>query len=490
MSAVWRVLKMPWLASVRSSTGWAFVIVWFMLFTDAVRAFGVRGGASQLGMALLLLALAFVWRMVASTLWLARDARALRLPGIGQDADTALALFALLTVVVPALLLGLAFGHPLDWLVALGLIAVGTLGACILPLLLVLCVFLALFGVVILRGAAPPGPGSSAFLAWSVPTLIALTVIVLQRWTTLRRTGAPITSRWFRPAMSNQRMLALRRLHGGAFPAFDATDFGKPRKSPASTLNRIGPAFPVRSIRVALGGGMLPFDLMLGAAWRRQQVLLVVLLLLPSALALLAVQLFDAPSIAKELPQLLLIAGVASMVPTLRVVREMSARWNGRHAELALLALLPRLVDDARRARAVLLACVARQVEVKLGLGVALVLACVVLRVPPAFYVFLLLIIGCGVLAEFALAIRMLSGTMLRGWRMRVPGWSMLIPLVASMLSVDPTVVRPHSTWLSWPELVALALWVLWLAFFTALCLRGWRALHAQPHPFLANSRT
>lgn len=490
MSTFLRVARMPWLAWVRSPTGWAFVLVWLLLINDVVRVLGIRGEASQFGVTVLMLALAFAWRMVADTLWLARDARALRVPGVGQDADAALALFALLTVAVPALLLGLVFGHPLDWLVSLALVAVCTLGACILPLLPVLCVFLLLVGVVILAGDAPPGPGDPAFLAWAVPTLIALAVMVLHRWTVLRRTGVSAASRWFRPALSNPRMLTLRRLHGGALSTPDETGASTPRKSPASTLNRVGPAFPVRSIRAALGGGMLPFDLAIPQmAWRRRQLLLVVLVLLPSAFAMLALRLLGSTTLAGWSPQLLLMPGVAVIALMMQSLRELDLRWSSRCGELALLALLPRLAADACRDRVVLVACCARQVATCFCFGAMFALVFVVLHVPAVFYVLLGLILLCAALAEAAMAAKLLGGEALRGWRMRVPGWSMMLPLVASMLSVDPTVARPGSAWLSWPEAGAVALWVLWCAVFAAVFARCWRALKRRPHPFLAGAR-
>lgn len=488
LGALWRVLKMPWLASIRSSQGFLLLFVWFMIGVQLSRALA-HGPARQIGCALLLLALAIIWKLVANTLWLARDAHTLRLPGVGRDADRALPLFALLSVVVPAIVLGAVFGNVGAWLLALALVAAATLAFCVLPTVVVLPLFAAVVVASMFGLWHPALPDDEGFIDWALPVLIALVVVSLQRWATLRRTSVFDLGPWWRPAVLGGRLLQLRRLRGEDLRIEPALRQRGARGRSCGRLNRVGPDFSVRSIRATLGRGLKPVDLVGDPArlWLWWCLCTLLVLAVP-ALAFVAQRHYGAAAAAGFAPTLLLwmAIGVAfnhAGVTTYGV----GARWTVRSAELPLLALLPRLSAPARVRRDALLACIARSMTAKVVIALALGLVLPVLHLPWVAYLYLVLMLAVGVLGEAVAVAHVLGGKPLRRSVIRLLGWSVLLPTILTMLAgvrvTGALVLAPAP----WALAATLAAWLGWCAGYAVLLLRGWRALARRAHPFMPN---
>lgn len=486
MNTILRILKMPRLASIQTTLSWLLLFVLFTLAVDIGKTLPIHGAGRQFGVAILIIAILALWKMVANTLWLARDARALRLPGVERDADSTLPLFAIASVITPALILGTMFGYLLVWLVSLALLAAGALAFCILPTVLTIPVFVVGVPVLAFSGWHPPLPGDPAYLAWAVPALIVLTVASLQRWVALRRADTLAPSPWFRPTSSGGRLVQLRKLRGESIHAANFASKDKPRKPADDTLNKIGPDHPVRSIRVALGGNLMPLDVRIGRAhYQRWQVIYAVLVLALPALALTAQRYFGFAAMVRFSPQLLMLSAIA--ITATPINQQAAVHWRGHHAELSLLALLPHLDAATRLKRNTLAASVALNVLVKLYFAVSATLVLMVLRLPTMFFVYLALAIACGVLLELAMAANVLGGRPLR----KTIGVGLYFAVIMIPVSVTTSWgmrvmdgARPQLEMLGWPAVVCIALWLTWCAGFA---LRGWRALQRRPHPFLPN---
>lgn len=488
MKTLARVFKMPWIASLRNWHAGLFGFIVLILSVDVSKTI-TRNGGAQFGIAVVIAALVIVWKMVSNTLWLARDARALRLPGVERDADFALLLFALASIVAPALLLGALFGNPIAWLVSMALVAFGTLAFCILPTLLGLPLFAVAVIVLPFGWWKPPLPGNPEFLAWAVPVLIALVVASLQRWIAIRRAVTLDSTILLRPLFTGGRMVQMKRLRGEAYRAPDFGGMQSKRKPTCDTLNRVGPDYPVRSIRTALGAHLMPFDVRRDRTHDlRWQLGMAVLVLVPPFIAALAQRHFGATATLAYSPQLLLYMTIMTIMPMGE--KPTLALWQQHHAGLSLLALLPRLDAPTRLKHDTLMACVERNLRTKLWFSVSAVLVLAILHLPAMFYGYLGLMLICGTLLDVAIHAHMLGGKVLPRWlHLALYFATIMVPMIATQEFGIRVILgaQPHLETFGWQALVCVALWLLWCVGFGLLALRGWRAIQRRPHPFLPN---
>lgn len=486
MNTLMRIFKMPWIASLRNWHSWLYAFLAFILSVNVSKVL-TKSGAAQFGIAVLITALVIIWKMVSTTLWLARDARALRLPGVERDADFTLPLFALASIVLPALILGALFGNPIEWLVSMALVAAGTFGFCVLPGVLSLPLLFVAVIVLPLRLWEPPLPGSPEFLAWAVPALIALVVASLQRWIAIRRAVTLDRGFLWRASSMGGRLLQLRRLRGEV--SSDNVFSRKQRKSTSGTLNRVGPDYPVRSIRTALGAYLMPLDA--GRARTlslRLQIVIAVLVLIPPMIAVLAQRHFGIAATTLFSPQLILYMAIITIMTNGLSGKSTMATLQQHHAGLSLLALLPRLDKPNRLKQDTLMACVEKRVREKLLLSLSAALVLVVLRLPLMFHVYLVLMLASGIFLELANQADILGGKSWFGWTAFALYMSaIMIPaLVTQEFGVRVIHgAQPHLETLGRQALVCVALWLLWCVGFGLLALRGWRAMQRRPHPFL-----
>jgi hypothetical protein len=479
MNAILRIMRMPWLATVRTRQIWLWLFIGLIWALNVSKALPMHGVARQLGTAVLIVVVVATWKMASNTLWLAREARGLRLPSVEHDADYALALYALASVLLPAAILCVEFGHVVVWLVSLGLLAMAVLAFCTLPAGIALPLLAAAVAVAVFPGWRPPLPGDPGFLAWAVPALIVLTVAALQRWIALRRAASFGTTGWLRPTALGGRLVQLRKLRGSAVssPAFDAA---MPRKVTRRRTDELGPTFRVRSLRTTLSAALAPYDVLMDHRhWRRWQVGIVALL----ALALIA--LLAGHRLVAQRQPLLLVIVIVLIIPMGR--RATADAWREGASGLPLLALLPHLGAAAHVRRDTVAACVVRTAWTKLGLAAFAAVAMIVLHWPPVAFVYLALMLACGLLLELAIAANVIGGCPLPVWLGYALYFSViLVPVSAMQLLISH---RQHAhAWLAasgWQLAVCIGLWLAWCLGFAVLALRGWRALQRRPHPFL-----
>lgn len=484
MNTFWRLLKMPWLATVHAWQGFLFAFVWFMVAINIAKAMPLAD-AAQFGVAVLITGLVVVWKMVANTLWLARDARSLGLPGVGHDADLGLLVFALASVVLPALILSAVFGHIALWLVSLALVALATLAFCLLPLVIALPAFLIPTVLASFGFWQPPLPGDPLYLAWAVPALIVLTVATAQRWIALRNSTCWTTSALWRPLATGGRVVQLRRLRGVETAGDSLTGAGKRF---CRTLHRVGPRHPIRSLRTVIGQDRKPLDLV-AAPYRNLglQLLIIVLVLCMPAFAWWARLHYGMNTILQQSGMLLIWMAIATAFLQVGVLKgSLAARWSKPNAGLAMLALLPHVSPPARIRRDTVIACAARALWVKAAFALGFALALAVLGMPLMFYVYLTLMYLCGTCLELALATNVVGGMQFGTRTTFALSWSTLIPTVLTEMCVRTHgTTHIHLATLGWPAVLCVVVWFVWAAGFAWLALRGWRAMRRRPHPFL-----
>lgn len=241
------VLLAPWRAS-RPFERWV-AMVWASLIgalaTLAIVAQAHRPDAWVTASIILSIGICYPWLIVMpKSLLLAVDARQLRLPAAQRDIVTGLALYGLLTVLVPAAAMG-ALGAPTGTIaLVLSLSCAGSFAVALLPRYQMLLAGVAwvLLTAISHRGVA--GPTSHEFVYWAVPAVAVMVAVAALNWRRALRSGRPREPGWglpliMQPASTRAGAAPLR------FPAFADTRI-------------CGPAAPLRSLRIALGGIHLP----------------------------------------------------------------------------------------------------------------------------------------------------------------------------------------------------------------------------------------
>lgn len=491
MNTIWRMLKMPWLARVPSAQGWVNIFVcavWVFILANHAPAHPTW---VLICTAVAALAVAILWFVVPNALWLARDARELRLPRIEREADLCLPAYALISILLPALVLGAVFGHTWVVLTLLALTASAVMTLVLLPAVWTLP--MVALGVVVyfFHVAAVPLPGSPGFLVWAVPAAIVLGLASLQRWVAIRHAQELEFSRWLSPSSQGVRMTRMNKLRGGLTSPDALARHSSPKQLKASGhLRDVGPEHPVRSIRMGLDGQLKPLRVAdTGGRKLPQAAILLVLLLV--WLAIVAENHLSAAAIAQFTPILLMMAGILGAGMGTIYVRRVDARWAGAHAELPLLALLPHLASPLRIRQKTLLACIAPAWPWLLGVFALAVLIGAALHAPAAFYLFVLLMVTSGALLGVAETLRVLGGRRLGRLSYFVPKFITLALVVPTMFVTQMVWPMQHSAppgGLDWLLPGCIALWIVWLLVLAAWARRGWRALQCRPHPFLANA--
>lgn len=497
MKAIVFLLRLPWLARIPSGMGLVSTILSSAVLASlATERLHALDGWQQAGVVALVIMVAVVWIVLPNTLWVARDASTLRIPHAGREVDRCLLLHAGMSILVPAFVLGLVFGHLLTWLVSLTLVASAAFALNMLPIRIVWgCVLVVM--IVLFTGGSVPLPGDPRYLAWAIPAAIVLGVACMQRWSTLRRTTGADVNRGWAPGLQAQRLVRLNALRGDAYPAMSrqhATDDDKRRH--AALPARIGPEHPVDSIRLAINPmsgpnaqrtlrwSILCGVLAVAVLW----VLLAQHILSPSARAF----------VARQVPLwcfLFLSEGISASTGEWSRRSMLASRWRGRHGELPLLALLPKLGrPGAVVKRSAVFACLHGRALWLASVLVALALIAAALHMPDATYPILLVVALSGLAMDATITLYVLAGRPLRGPKRFAPRFALLLLLIgssaiwtAAIPDATPTTLSPHGGILVF---AVLALWSAWLLVLAILAWRGWRLLQHRPHPFLANPQT
>lgn len=486
MNAVLGSITLPWLASSRTSRWLAVAVVAVVLgvVTPAARLYHGPGWVTA-SAALCIFAIGVLWVLVIpNALWLARDARRLRLPTIARRAHAVPLVYTALTVVLPACLLGFAGGSTLTLLALFALAAAGCLCYLLLPASLALLLLIAFCFAPHLLASVFTRILPQATLSWALPSAVLLGALAAWRWMRLARAGSLGAGVWGVPIA-----LQIRRIREQGY--FDTLMSTRNRRvdnlwtwlRPQPALRGLGPDDPVRAIRVALGRQLMP------QAWWATALRLVALL------AVLAALLW--PRFGGGMPEALIVlwasatsaafiggvcGGVGATV-LMTYMGQIQNRWSGTHAELPLLALLPGLGAASQLRQRTLAACLYKPCACVLMVMLFLLgLSLLRLAAIPLAAAGCTALVGCMALA-CAMATGTLGGKPLPIWLVLCASAVLLIMFIATLGIADAPSSHAANILLA----ICAAIWLALLAAFAVLAWRGWCALRQRPHPFLAN---
>ena len=490
---LWRLLALPWCALSQTARGVVAMLAGITLLLALLG--GVYGyhhtsdwsRRAADGMALLN---AVAWAgLLSQTLLLARDAHRLRFPALEREVVISLGLYALLTMVLPALWVGLLDGHVLMSLMSAALGAGVGMAYAILPGYLSILITLT---VLLWPGLGLPGPTQPGFTVLAGACAVLLWLLITWRWHVVVRNEQAMQGNGAPTILKLRSNLLYGRMGFGGVGNEARLIRQRPNwLQPGVNLRGSGPGNPQRSLRVALGGWAMPQT---PVSHLRQGAF--VLLSIGLVVLLLTLQMSTDDSheawqtlLRSEVINALTWYGALSGVLMAIIgASRLRHRWGKSNTELPLLALLPGLGDAAqvRRAllRASLLPCLAMQ---SLLLLASLSLASWShLGVQGDLLLLLSQLGGMGL--TFALALEVLGGVRLQvGWLTALVVSSYLWIVINIGIAVPPfhrgapiVLGNVGAGWLA----------AGWAAFTVALLWRGrrgWRGLQQRPHPFLPN---
>lgn len=432
---------------------------------------------------------AFLWVFLANTVLLARDGRALRLPGLQRDALTSICFYGVLAVALPALLLGWIGGHLL--LVTIMLLFGAGIGACYALLPSYLAVF-TIFAPRIPAALSPwlPQPMEPGFNAWAGAAVALLWLGIA--W---RIRGLVHGDHSLQPPHAPLLMTFRQKVWGvGSAGPGNRRGQRTPGQGPAWTRPKVdlrgcGPGHAERSLRVTLGGWWMP------QTWPSRLWQCALLLAGLSLGALIVLMQVAADHHARTPNPLTDFGGAGNVVffgtlmsaiLAINTVRSLYRRWGSNSAELPLLAVLPGLGEALAVRRALLRASLLPSLGLQLGLALLLLILAGAMHMGSEGEVLVLFgpLGSAGLMCAFALVV--FGADPVRGWGMALAMGAGYVWVCVSgtivQFSAAPVVA------LSDAALLALATgWSVFFVFLLWLGRRGWRAFQQRPHPFLAN---
>lgn len=491
------MLIAPWYA-MRQTTRWIVLAISVLLVAGAssFAMFGLHGaerayGAPVTGMLVATGVFMLTLFALSPCLLLVIDGRRMRLPGLERDATGAVLLYGALLVIVPGAIIGSLGGYTWNVMAALATAVAAGLAMALLPRVLSFFIWLspAVFNMLqpVLHLPRPAEPGFP-LLGGALALFFAL--IALGCWRRVARADQPYDG-----SMGAPMMLQFRATSRGGWGSWggDGIDASTLiRRNPAwlqprVELRRSGPAHPITSLRIGLGGVFAP--LTRGGRAMQLSIVLGASLFFVLQLGVQAAQRqpghFTHSFIHSGLVGMLMWGvGFGGSMLALLPIAQLVQRWMKQNAELPLLALMPGLGDAQHVKRRLLCASLLPPLAAQGALMVlALVLA--TLLHASAISTFALMLTLCGAMAFVsAFVVSVLGGRPLGRWPsigLCLFGYvlfsvSIMVPLLSSSDQV-----HGYVAWF-------LGAWGLLLAMLAWLALRGWRGLAQRPHPFLANS--
>ncbi|GGY30922.1 hypothetical protein GCM10008098_25760 [Rhodanobacter panaciterrae] len=491
-----------WFATARL-TRWMIGMFYVLMIGLAIIVSHDLPAAEQVFPIALMLGLAtgFWWVLFASkALSLAIDARQLRLPGIQRGIVAGLLLLALMTIALPAIVLGLCGGDAGILMVLLALAASAGSAYMLLPrsLAIVACISPTLLHS-FWRQLHLPGLHDPHFTSAAWLVVLVLLVVLSRCWREQLRLENPYRRGFNMPlALHVQygRMSAQRNLHAGVA---DHAAQGRPWPipwrpdwlwlQPQPGMRRLGPDHPVNSLRMMLGGLFTPLS---AIGWLQA---LSRLLIISACVVLGALVLhYDGhrrypthPSHDAATMYVDWFGAIGGMMITLVATTLLRQRWMRMNAELPLLALLPNLNGSRNLRHSLLLATLLPPLFCQAVLLLLMLVAALALHYSGTS---MLLIVMAQCLVSGVLIASTLC--LLSGHPQAVRGVQVLLVLLVLALSVPPLLPpvllgMDKHPWGA-DALALLPLGLLWLLLASMLCwlgYRGWRGLLQRPHPFL-----
>ena len=487
----------PW-RSCRTQMRWMAVIILALCLLGAVAivVFHHKVGWQPFVATLFGLGEAFFWAFwMSTTTLLAIDAHQLRIPQLKQQVVLSLVLYGLLSVLIPTLVFGLLGADMVNIGALLALFCVGGYLVALLPRFLStpLC-FLPMALQALPASFHIGGPSSANFAFWAWPLCMVLVGVAAICWRGLMRSADPYETGLGKPMVVQFRSptrSAMNSLTGITSRATDSTQQirGRPAwMQPRADLRRSGPRYPVRSLRVALGGLYLPLTI----AGRLRQLATIVL---PSLLVVVLLQLQSLQRGESLLTAafwhgagivaLVWLGVFGSIMLSAFTLTPLQQRWQKTNAELPLLALLPGLSGVMPIKRELLKAILMLPLLVQGALLVALITLGRELDLQAGGLLLLALsqVGTIGFMLAFTLST--IGGKPLSGWvtgLISAFGYA-LITLSLFVPTFNKAIFETSDAWsfalaIAWATLIVTLLW---------LARRGWSGLQQRPHPFLPN---
>ncbi|MBD8872333.1 hypothetical protein [Rhodanobacter sp. DHB23] len=481
-----RLLALPWMALSRpwrKGIGICFALLFAALVIGGAVGRHHPAWTTHLGSATAFIDGLFWAGVLSQSLLLAREAHHLRLPTLGREVGASLALYVLLTIALPALLLAGLGGNAAVALTEIAMGAALGLAYATLPPYFGIC---ACFAPSLGNHAGPwlPMPSTSPdrFLMWAVPCTALLWLLVGVFWRSAVRRDSGLSGAR-RPIMLNLRTLAWYGRNRSNYLEVQQIRRRWQWAQPVADLRHCGPDHPVRSLRIAMGGWSMPQTS--ASRWRQLGILLASMLLPGFVMTTITHGDDVLRSIFGNADMLLFALCIVGAVIALGQVQTLQRRWSRHNAELPLLALLPQLGDAARIKRELLLANLLPAFAVQALLMLAMLGLAAGLHLDGDSVAMLLLgqLTGMGMLATLALV--MLGGVPVRdGWLVVLSTCGYLlvnlsVVLALPMVDDTPFIRLPAVAW------AAAIAWAGLSVPLLRLGVRGWQGLQGRPHPFL-----
>ncbi|TAM63350.1 MAG: hypothetical protein EPN49_02420 [Rhodanobacter sp.] len=434
---------------------------------------------------------AMLWNSVFSYMVLpAIDAHQLRLPGMQRSLFVGWAFYGVLSLLLPAIGIGLWVGKVAVIAVFVGLFCLAGLLWALLPRYLGIVVYAPFYAAAV-HARSLLSLGHSGFLIWALPLALLLLLLAMARVHRLVVASEPYVSGRHGPPV-----LRIGRGIGGAFAAGRGRygsraiaarpDWMQARAS----LRGCGPGHPVASLRLALGGSLMPTSVM-GWLHRKMAMLAIIFAVCGFMLWQTLGRAFQgSPTIDRHTSQLLVLSMLGGFVSASMVFNcgiELLQRWRKSSAELPLLALLPGLRSGGFDVKRHLLwAILLPPLRIQLVLMAVLLALATSLHVDTSMKFYVLASQASATVALVAYTLFVTGGQTAGRWANLGIGlfWGVLLtfPLFVSGLDLHPAN-------LAMTRLTVLfdAGWILLIALLAWLGRRGWRGLQQRPHPFLPN---
>jgi hypothetical protein len=490
---LWRLLALPWCAlsqTARGVTAMLAGIALLLVFLGGVLTHNQTPDWSRRAADGIAMLNAVAWAgLLSQTLLLARDAHRLRFPALEREVVISLGLYVLLTMVLPALWIGLLDGHVRMSVISVALGAGAGMAYAILPGYLSILIT---FTVVLWPGLGLPGPTQPGFTMLAGACAVLLWLLITWRWHVVVRNEQAMQGSGAPTILKLRSNLLYGRMGFGGVGNEARLIRQRPNwLQPGVDLRGSGPGNPQRSLRVALGGWAMPqtpVSRLRQGAFVLLGIGLVALLLTLQMKADDGHEAWQALLSSEGIKALTWYGALSGLLMAITRASQLRQRWGKSNTELPLLALLPGLGDAAQvkriLLRASLLPCLAMQ---SLLLLASLSLAgWSHLGVQGDLLLLLSQMGGMGLTA--ALALEVLGGVRLQVWGLTALVVSSYVWIVINITIAVPlfhdggpiVLGNVGAGWLAagWAAFTVALLW---------LGRRGWRGLQQRPHPFLPN---
>lgn len=423
--------------------------------------------------------------LLAPGLLLAIDAKQLCLPQAQRQIVLGMILHAAMWITIPSVLLTMA-GAP--FALAAGLQVAGVVAGLALGLLphaLVVMAFVAptFFSLMRLHVPYPTSVQTPAF--WMV--IAALLLVCIVCWQRHLRKADPYRTGFDTPFAVRISLMSRYGWKNGNTWYLPGENPQQMRWQPqwlraVPQLRDGGPRFPVRSLRIALGGWLMPQTrLSVLKQWS--------LIALPIASLLAVFHMHSSHPISdvwRMLPFNVYawLAGFTTIMLGLLTTMLVQQRWSKTNAEVSVLALLPGLGERTSLIRNVLRASLLPTLCLQLVI-VGLVMLAATLKHPSPLDLAMVALTQLAALAFApAFVAAAIGGRALPPWVAGLTvGVSFSLVGIGTGASEATSALVAHSSMMM-PAVIAI--WLIVLGFLSWLGVRGWHGLQQRPHPFLA----